>query len=231
MHPICRQVREELLASSDAKYQSFQATLIPNIPPETIIGVRTPVLRAMAKKLAKDPARSAFLEDLPHGYFEENQLHGFVIEQCRDYDAAMALMENFLPYIDNWATCDQVCPKVFITRPGDFLVKIDHWLHSGHPYTVRYAIGCLMRHFLDERFEPAFAEKVASVPAEDYYVKMMVAWYFATALAKQYETAVTYLEEDRLPVWIHNKTIQKAVESYRITPEQKQYLRSLRRKT
>lgn len=224
-------IRQALLAAGEEKYQKFQSSLIPNIPEETIIGVRTPKLRAMAKELAKSGDSGTFLNDLPHCYFEENQLHGFLIEQCKDFDRAMEMTERYLPYIDNWATCDQFRPKVFVKRPAEFLGKIESWIQSDHTYTVRYAIGCLMQYYLDERFEARFPAMVAAVQGEDYYIRMMVAWYFATALAKQYDSVIGYLEKGILPLWTHNKTIQKAVESCRITPEQKDYLRSLRRKS
>lgn len=233
-------VIDRLFALQDIKYRDFQSKLIPNVPDEAFIGIRTPDLRKCAKELykeEKDPAAGtirqdsfleAFLRDLPHRYFDENQLHAFVISEEKKFDVCIARIEQFLPYVDNWATCDQLSPGVFKKNRSALLPYIRKWILSGETYTVRFAIGMLMQHFLDDAFDPAFPEMVASVQSEEYYVRMMIAWYFATALAKQYNTVLPYLEEKRLEPWTHNKTIQKAVESYRITPEQKAYLRTLK---
>ena len=223
-------MREELFKLQDIKYRDFQKKLIPTIDPETVIGVRTPQLRKLAKQLRGTPEAEAFLKEIPHKYFDENQLHAFLISEEKDYDKCIDRVEDFLPYIDNWATCDQLSPKVFKKHKGELLLCIYRWLESEHTYTVRFAIGMLMQHFLDDDFEPAYADMVAGIRSDEYYVNMMIAWYFATALAKQYETAVSYLETQRLDVWTHNKAIQKARESYRITPEQKEYLKTLKRK-
>lgn len=221
-------VRNELFAQQDTKYRDFQAKLLPTVDKETVIGVRTPALRKYAKQLSKRDDIKDFLNDLPHRYFDENQLHAFVLSEIKDFDSCMTEVERFLPYVDNWATCDQLSPKVFKKQRQKLLDGISEWIGSEHTYTVRFAIGMLMQHFLDEDFEPAYPEMVAAVRSEEYYINMMIAWYFATALAKQYETVLPYIEERKLEPWTHNKTIQKSVESYRITPEQKEYLKSLK---
>lgn len=221
-------ISEELFALQDTEYQTFQSKLMPTIPPETVIGVRTPLLRKRAKELAGTPQAESFLHDLPHRYYEENNLHAFLIEQIRDYDTALAETERFLPYINNWATCDCFCPKVFAKHKEELLISIRRWLGSDQTYTVRYAMGMLMRYYLDEDFQPEYLAWVAGVHSEEYYLNMMRAWYFATALAKQPDAALPWLTDRRLDVWTHNKTIQKAAESYRIPPEMKQQLRELR---
>ncbi len=225
---IVEEIREELFKNQDQKYRDFQVRLIPGMGPEAMIGVRTPDLRKIARQMAKRQDIGEFLENLPHEYFDENQVHAFVISEMKDYDKCVQEAEKFLPFVDNWATCDQMSPKVFKKHRPELLDAIKKWLMSEHTYTVRFAIGMLMQHYLDEDFDPAYPEMVADVESEEYYIRMMIAWYFATALAKQYETVLPYIEEQRLEAWTHNKTIQKAVESYRITPEQKEYLKSLK---
>ena len=221
-------ISEELFALQDTEYQVFQSKLMPTIPPETVIGVRTPLLRKLAKELAGTPQAEHFLQSLPHRYYEENNLHAFLIEKIRDYDTALAETERFLPYINNWATCDCFCPKVFAKHKEELLIPLRRWLGSDQTYTVRYAMGMLMRYYLDEDFQPEYLAWVAGVHSEEYYLNMMRAWYFATALAKQPDAALPWLTDRRLDVWTHNKTIQKAAESYRISPEMKQQLRELR---
>lgn len=221
-------IRAHLLSLSDAEYSSFSASLMPTVDPKTVIGVRTPLLRRYARTLSKEGDIESFLDDLPHAYYEENNLHAFLIEQIGDFEKTLYALEAFLPYVDNWATCDSMSPKVFERHTAALLPRIREWLNSDHPYTVRYAIGLLMRYYLDEHFLREYAELVASVRSDEYYVNMMIAWYFATALAKQYDSILPYITEQRLPVWIHNKTIQKAIESYRISPEQKNLLRTYR---
>lgn len=221
-------ISEELFALQDTEYQVFQSKLMPTIPPETVIGVRTPLLRKLAKELAGTPQAEHFLQSLPHRYYEENNLHAFLIEKIRDYDTALAETERFLPYINNWATCDCFCPKVFAKHKEELLIPLRRWLGSDQTYTVRYAMGMLMRYYLDEDFQPEYLAWVAGVHSEEYYLNMMRAWYFATALAKQPDAALPWLTDRRLDVWTHNKTIQKAAESYRIPPEMKQQLRELR---
>lgn len=222
------EIFQELLLMQDDRYRDFQSSLIPTVAKERIIGVRTPKLRAFAKRLRGSPEAEAFLRVLPHDCFEENQLHAFLIEEIRDYTTCISALNAFLPHVDNWATCDMMSPKVLGRHSEALRREITHWLASPHPYTVRYAIGMLMRWYLDAHFSNADLQAVASTESENYYVKMMIAWYFATALAKQYDAAILYLQMPQLPPWTHNKTIQKALESNRITAEQKQYLRTLK---
>lgn len=222
---ICAQ----LFALKDESYKQFHQKLMPTVPHERVLGVRIPALRKLAKSVAGTPQAEVFLHELPHFYYEENNLHAFLIEQLRDYDAALAATEAFLPYIDNWATCDSFAPRVFGQHLDELLPHVQVWLASAEPYTVRYGIGALMRWYLDEAFRPEYLAWVAGVQSGEYYVNMMRAWYFATALAKQPEAAWPYLTENRLDVWTHNKTVQKAIESYRISPQEKQTLRQMRR--
>ncbi len=223
-------ILEELFELQDLSYKEFHAKLIPTINPDTIIGVRTPQLRKLAKEFAKSPEVPDFLQKLPHNYYEENNLHGFLIEQIKDYEVCIQALNGFLPYVDNWATCDMMSPKILKKHLPELLEQIKVWIGSEYIYEVRFGIKMLMEFYLDEHFKEAYLELVAQVRSEEYYIKMVVAWYFATALAKQYESAVRYVEEERLDVWTHNKTIQKAVESYRITKEQKEYLKTLKRR-
>lgn len=223
-----KEIQDELFRLQDRKYRDFQAKLMPTVEADTVIGVRTPELRKYARQLVKREDISGFLRELPHRYFDESQLHAFIISEMKDYDRCMEEVNHFLPYVDNWATCDQMSPKVFKKHRKDLLDHIRGWLESDKTYTVRFAIGMLMEHFLDEDFNAEYPEMVAAVRSDEYYVNMMTAWYFATALAKQYEAVVPYIEKQRLDTWTHNKTIQKAVESYRITSEQKKYLKDLR---
>ncbi len=224
---INEEIREKLYDRQDLKYRDFQAKLIPGMETEKMIGVRTPDLRKIAKQMVKREDIGEFLENLPHEFFDENQVHAFVISELKDYGRCVQGVERFLPFVDNWATCDQMSPKVFKKHRPELLDSIKEWIRSEHTYTVRFAVGMLMQHYLDEDFDPEYPEMVAEVQSEEYYIRMMIAWYFATALAKQYEAVLPYIEERRLEPWTHNKTIQKAVESYRITPEQKEYLKSL----
>lgn len=221
-------IRARLCALQDEGYRAFHSRLMPTVPPETVIGVRVPALRRLAKRLAGTPQAEAFLQELPHIYYEENNLHAFLLESIRDYDAALAATEKFLPYIDNWATCDSFCPKVFAKHKEDLLPVLRRWMASDHPYTVRYGMEMLMRYYLDEDFRPEHLAWAAAVHSGEYYINMMRAWYFATALAKQPEAALPWLTARRLDVWTHNKTIQKAVESSRIPAETKAFLRTLR---
>ena len=228
MERVVGEIREELFRLRDGTYRDFQAKLLPTVPADAIIGVRTPELRRYAKQLIKREDAALFLEALPHGYFDENQLHAFLLSEMKDYGGCVAQVNRFLPHIDNWATCDQLSPMVFAKHRGELIGEIDKWLRSGETYTLRFGIGMLVQHYLDDAFDPAYPEKVALLRSEEYYVNMMIAWYFATALAKQYEAALPYLEQGRLAPWTHNKAIRKALESYRITPEQKEYLKSLK---
>ena len=210
------------------KYRDFLAQLIPGKDTEMMIAVRTPELRKLAKQMLKREEIGEFLRDLPHRYFDEDQLHAFIVSGIKEYGKCMEELMRFLPFVDNWATCDQMSPGVFKKHKPELLTQIREWLGSEHTYTVRFGIGMLMQHFLDEDFDPAYPELVAGVHSEEYYVNMMIAWYFATALAKQYDAVLPFIEGRRLDPWTHNKTIQKAVESYRISDEQKEYLRSLK---
>ena len=228
MTEIQEEIRERLFELQDPQYRDFQTKLMPEVDPETVIGVRTPPLRKLAREYAKHPKAAEFLNTLPHAYYEENNLHGFLLETIGDYSLAVSRVEKFLPYINNWATCDMMCPKVFGEHLPELLEKIRIWLRTEDTYTVRFAIGMLMRFYLDDAFRSEYPEMVAEVRSGEYYINMMVAWYFATALAKQYEAVLPYLTGRRLSPWTHNKAIQKAVESRRITEEQKTYLRTLR---
>ncbi len=225
---ISEEIREELFRLRDDKYRDFQIKLIPTVGQDSVIGVRTPELRKLAKQAAKREDVKSFLNDLPHRYFEENQLHAFIISELKDYGTCMEETERFLPYVDNWATCDQMSPKVFKKHRKELFERIEKWMLSGETYTVRFGTGMLMEHFLDGDYDPAYPEMAAGIRSDEYYVNMMTAWYFATALAKQYDTVIPFIEEKRLDAWTHNKAIQKALESYRIAPERKEYLRSLR---
>ena len=225
---MIEEIRKELFALQDEKYRAFQVKLFPTLDPESIIGVRTPDLRSYAKKLLKEDVIAAFLSDLPHRYFDENQLHAFIISEMKDYDTCVGKVSRFLPYVDNWATCDQMSPKVFRKHLPELLECILEWLGSGKTYTIRFAVGMLLEHYLDDAFDLKYPEMVASIRSSEYYVNMMIAWYFATALAKQYEAILPFIESRKLDTWTHNKAIQKAIESYRITPEQKEYLKTLK---
>ena len=228
MPGIEERIRERLFAMRDAEYQAFQSKLIPTLPPERVIGVRTPALRRYARELAGTSEAAAFLAAVPHRYYEENNLHGFLLERERDFAAALAGVEAFLPYVDNWATCDLFSPPVFARHKDALLAPVRRWMQSERTYTVRYGLGMLMRHYLDEAFRPEYLAWAGAVRSEEYYVRMMAAWYFATALAKQPEAAWPWLAEPRLDPWVRAKAVQKALESRRITPAQKQELRALR---
>lgn len=225
---IQTEIQARLFSLQDETYRSFHCALIPTVPPENVIGIRTPQLRTLARQIKGTANSARFLTELPHRFYEENNLHGLLINEMRDVRQAIDALDAFLPYVDNWASCDLIHPKAFQSRPAELLPKIRAWIADSHPYTVRFGIGMLLSLYLDERFAPEHLEWVASIRSEEYYVNMMIAWYFATALAKQYPSAVIYLEEHRLPAWIHRKTIQKALESYRVSPEHKTYLRSLK---
>lgn len=228
MSDIIKEIETELFALQDEKYRDFNASLVPTLDKNSFIGVRSPELRRLAKKYAKDERIEAFLSALPHKYQEENTLHGFIISLEKDFDKAIAETERFLPYINNWAVCDGTSPKIFGKNKPELLEYIKKWIKSDETYTVRFAIGMLMRHFLDEEFEPWQMGLVISVDSEEYYIRMMQAWYMATALAKQYDAAFEVIKAKKLPKWTHNKSIQKAVESYRITDERKEILKGYR---
>ena len=221
-------VSDLLAACADGKYRDFQSKLVPNIPKETILGVKTPDMRKIAKSLRGTEEAEAFLAELPHGYYEENLVHFFLIAMIRDFDECVKAVETFLPYVDCWPVCDQSSPKAFTRNHERLLPLIRKWIASEHVYTVRFGIRMLMNEFLGEDFRPEYLDWVAQVPGEDYYIRMMVAWYFATALAKQYDETVAYIEGRRLEPWTHRKAIQKAVESYRVSDEHKDYLKTFR---
>ena len=222
------EITKKLFELQDKKYQAMQFKIIPNVNPDSIIGVRTPELRSYAKELLKTTDVSAFLSALPHRYFDENQLHAFILSELKDYEKCLAEVNRFLPYVDNWATCDQMSPKVFRKHHDKLLESIYKWIASDKTYTIRFGVGMLLEHFLDEDFDISFPEAVSKIRSEEYYVNMMIAWYFATALAKQYEATLPFIENRCLAVWTHNKAIQKAQESYRIPPERKEYLKRLK---
>ena len=220
--------QELLFQLQDKGYRDFQSKLIPTIPVETIIGVRIPTIRKLAKEYGKDPESVEFLKQLPHTYYDENILHALLVAEIKDYEVCVKEVERFLPYVDNWAVCDIYSPKVFRKNKGKLIDKIREWTASDHPYTCRFGMEMLMTHFLDENFRVEYLEIPAAVHSEEYYVNMMIAWFYATALAKQWDATIGYIEDQRLDTWTHNKTIQKARESYRITPEQKEYLKTLK---
>lgn len=222
------EILNRLTAQQDIPYRDFQSKLIPSADKECFIGVRTPALRTMAKELAKRADMEEFLSALPHRYFDENQLHAFVISLTKDFDSCLAQVSAFLPYVDNWATCDQMSPKVFKKHKKELLPQIERWLASGKTYTIRFGIKMLMEHFLDADFDSSYLQKVAQIRSDEYYVNMMIAWYFATALAKQYKATLPLLEARALDARTHNKAIQKALESFRVSPEQKAVLRTLK---
>ena len=223
-------LQKKLFAMQDTVYRRFQQKLLPTLPGETIIGIRTPALRSFAKEFAKTPDAKKFIKNLPHVYYEENNVHAFIIETIADFDDTVAALDEFLPYVDNWATCDSMSPKALEKNIPALYKKAHKWIASGKTYTVRFGIGILMRFFLDERFTLSSAALVSQIRSDEYYINMMVAWYFATALAKQYDAALPFIEKEKLDVWTHNKTIQKAIESYRVPDDRKKYLRSLKRK-
>jgi len=222
------EIRAELFRRQDLKYRDFQGALIPTVPTDRVIGVRTPALRAFAKELSRSGGADEFLNELPHRYFDENQLHAFLLCEIKDFDRCLSMVDRFLSFVDNWATSDQLSPATFRRHRERLLPFIRRALDRGETFRVRFGIKMLMDHFLDEAFDPALLSLVAEVRSEEYYVKMMVAWYFATALAKRYEETIPFVERRVLPVWTHNKAIQKATESLRISPERKRYLRGLK---
>lgn len=224
-------IQQKLFEFKDENYAAFQAKLIPTVDPESVIGVRVPVLRKFARQCIREAGYEEFLRELPHTYYDENMLHGLILSEIKDYERCVSLVDEFLPYVDNWAVCDIMSPKIFKKNKDKLLDKIDEWYRSKHTYTCRFGLEMLMTHFLDEDFQPEYLELAAKIRSEEYYVNMMIAWFLATALAKQWDAAISYIQEHRLDPWVHNKTIQKAVESYRITDEQKHYLRTLKERS
>lgn len=227
---ITQEIRAILMQHQDLEYKAFHAKIVPNISPDLIIGVRTPQMRKIAKQFAHDERIEDFLNETPHTYYEERNLHGFIISEFKDYSQTVKEIDRFLPSVDNWATCDLVSPKAFKQSKNQqsLLTDIRRWIDSDEPYTRRFGMEMLMSHFLDDNFKPEYLQLVASHVTDHYYVRMMVAWFFATALAKQYEATLPYIEQGVLPPWTHVKSIQKAIESYRVSREQKEYLRSLK---
>lgn len=221
-------VRERLTALQDTEYRDFHSALMPTVNKEKIIGVRVPELRKLAKELFGNAVGKEFIKNLPHTFYEEDNLHAFVVEQIKDFDRCLSETEKFLPFIDNWATCDMFSPKVFADHTDILYSESIEWIASGNTYTIRYGIGMLMRYFLDDNFDEDVLKIVSRIKSEEYYVNMMIAWFFATALAKQYDSAIKYVENNTLDLWVHNKTIQKAIESNRISKDTKNYLRTLK---
>lgn len=222
-------IQSELFKLSDEKNADFQRKLTPGIAPETFLGVRVPAARNLARQVEKSEECALFLKTLPHTYYDENILHACLISRIKPYEKCLQAIEDFLPYVDNWAVCDILSPKIFGKHKDQLIGKIHEWARSPETYTCRFGIEMLMTFYLDDDFKAEYLEIPAAADSEEYYVKMMVAWYFATALAKQWDATISYLEQNRLPVWTHNKTIQKARESFRITPDQKAYLKTLKR--
>lgn len=227
---ITNEIKTRLFELQDLSYRDFQSKLIPTVDKGLVIGVRTPALRVLAKEHAKRGDISEFISELPHKYFDEYQLHAFIISLTKDFDDCVGEVDRFLPFVDNWATCDQLSPKVFKKHKDELLSCIYRWLESGETYTVRFAVKMLMEHFLDQDFDSKYPELVAKIRSDEYYVNMMSAWYFATALAKQYDRILPFIEKNRLDKWTHNKAVQKAVESRRVSDSQKKYLKTLKRK-
>ena len=219
----------ELFSLRDLKYKEFHQKLMPTVSPDKVIGIRTPVLRKFAKDFSKREEAESFIKNLPHKYYEEDNLHAFLLEEIRDYESLIEELNKFLPFVDNWATCDMMRPKILKNHKIELLEDIKRWLNSKDTYTIRFAVNCLMLYYLEEDFKPEYLQWVKNIESQEYYINMVRAWYFATALAKQYDETVKILENNALNKWTYNKTIQKANESYRITKEQKEYLRTLKR--
>ena len=223
-----KEIQEKLFSLQDEEYADFQAKLTPTVNRDSFIGVRVPIARKYAKEIVKRPVLDLFLDELPHKYYDENMLHGLVISEIKDYDRCIIEVDKFLPYVDNWAVCDIMSPKVFKKNKEKLLSKIKEWSISKDTYTCRFGLEMLMTHYLDDEFKKECLDIPARVKSEEYYVNMMIAWFFATALAKQWDSTIVYIENKQLSKWTHNKTIQKAIESNRISKEQKEYLRSLK---
>ena len=227
MQTVTNELRTRLIGASEPDFADFQRRLMPTVSPERVLGVRTPILRRLARELFGHPGREAFMRELPHVYFEENNIHAFMIERITDFDECVRALDIFLPHVDNWATCDQMNPRVLETRPDELYALALRYISSDETYRVRFGVVTLMRYFLDERYTEEVSERVCAIRSDEYYVKMAVAWYFATALAKQYCSAVRFIEDRRLDGEAHAKAIRKAIESLRVTPEHKAYLRTL----
>ncbi len=222
-------ILNRLFEMQDLKYRDFHSRLMPTVEKSRVIGVRTPELRNFAKEISKTELAEEFIKILPHEYYEEDNLHAFLIEAISDYEKCIEEINRFLPFVDNWATCDMMRPKIFKKHFSELLAEIEKWLESDDTYTVRFAIGCLMCYYLDDNFSFEYPEIISRIRSDEYYIKMMQAWYFATALSKRYDEILPFIEQNRLDADTHNKTIRKAIESYRITAEQKAYLKTLKR--
>lgn len=222
------EIKKNLFKYQDKKYQKFESSLIPNVEKKLIIGVKTPILKNMAKEIVKADLSDKYIKMLPHKYFEENQIHSFIISENKDFDECIKNINNFLKYVDNWATCDQLCPKIFKNNKNQLLIHIKKWINIKKTYYIRFGIKMLMSYFLDEDFDKKYLKIVSSIQSDEYYVNMMIAWYFATSLAKQYDDTIVYLEKYKLSPWVHNQTIKKAIESYRVSENNKKYLKSLK---
>ena len=224
-------IADRLMELRDDAYAEFQSKLIPGVECDRIIGVRVPMIRALAKKLLKESPSEvdSFIQDLPHRYYDENMLHAVLISETKGYEESIKRIDDFLPYVDNWAVCDSLLPKTFKKSRLSLMKKIEEWSASDKTYTCRFGIKMLMTHYLDEEYESEYLAIPAGIKSEEYYINMMIAWFYATALAKQWDDTIVYLENNALDEWVHNKAIQKARESYRIKPEQKEHLKSLRR--
>ena len=228
-----QEITEQLITMKDEVYKNFHGKLMPTINPDTILGVRVPLLRKFSNQLSKSLSKEEierFMSELPHRYYEENNIHAFLIEKINDYDECIAALDNFLPFVDNWATCDMMNPKIFKKNTRKLFDKIEEWMSSSHVYTIRFGIGMLMRFYLDDDFSTQYLDMTANVVSDEYYVNMMKAWFFATALAKQYEATLPYIQQNRLDIWSHNKAIQKSIESFRVSKEHKEELRRYKRK-
>ena len=223
-----KKILDELFLLQDEEYREFNSKLIPTVAKENVIGIRIPVLRKYEKEIRNTEKAKEFLNSLPHKYTEEYNLHALLLENINSYNDTITALNDFLPFVDNWATCDIMSIKIFRNHLDILPEQLDIWLNSTHTYTIRFAIKMHMTYYLDENFDLSFMTKISKLRSYEYYVNMMIAWYFATALAKQYDSAIKFLEEKKLSGWVHNKTIQKAIESYRITDEQKTYLRTLK---
>ena len=228
-----QEITEQLITMKDEVYKNFHGKLMPTINPDSILGVRVPLLRKFSNQLNKNLSKEEierFMSELPHRYYEENNIHAFLIEKINDYDECIAALDKFLPYVDNWATCDMMNPKIFKKNTRKLFDKIEEWMSSSHVYTIRFGIGMLMRFYLDDNFSTQYLDMVANIVSDEYYVNMMKAWFFATALAKQYEATLPYIQQNRLDIWSHNKAIQKSIESFRVSKEHKEELRRYKRK-
>ncbi len=221
-------IQEKLFALQDLKYKEFHSKLMPTVCEDKIIGVRVPQLRKLAKELNKSELKTEFLKAQPHKYYEEDNLHAFLIEQINDFDECISALDSFLLFVDNWATCDMMTPKILGKYPDKLYLKIQEWVKSSHTYTVRFGVVTLMKFFMNERIDENHLKLLLSIKTDEYYINMAIAWYFATALASNWDMVISYIDEQKFDNWVHNKAIQKAVESYRITPEQKAYLKTLK---